>query len=1219
LQIEQLMQAIATLKSQRENLGDAVVDASIASLQKQLAEISGQVESQPHQRKLATILYTDVVDSTRLGEGLEPDEVLEVMDGALKRLSKSVMKFGGRVTRFQGDGFKAVFGIPVAQENDAEKAVRAGLEILETAEQIALDLESNQSLTGFQVRIGINTGMVAVGGETEAEDTVMGRAVNLAARMESAAPPGGLLISHNTYRHVRGVFDLEQSEPVQAKGFPQPVAAYLVKRAKPRAFRVTNRGVEGIETSLIGRETELKYLQDALLTAIEVGEGQVMTFVGDPGVGKSRLLEEFHTWIDLLPQRVLLYQGRSLLETQHIPYGLLRDLFAFRFQIQDSDAPQDVRRKFEIGFSEAFSRKPLTKINRSTYQVPDRNYSPLFSNNQLSEIEIQAHIVGQLLGFDFRDSPHLQSLLHDAQAMRNRGQLHLSEYFKAASSDAPLILFLEDIHWADDSSLDLVNHLVRSISNLPIVVVCTTRHRLFERRPLWAEGQKYHRRIDLQPLSKRESRQLLAEILQRLENVPTKLDELVVNVAEGNPFYIEELVKVLVDQGVIVKAKTSPFESERWQVVADRLDQVVLPDTLTGVLQARLDSLSDLEQVALQQAAVVGRVFWDKVVEHIQVHTGNNKNNNKLHQIFQDLRTKELIFQREDSLIAGAKEYTFKHDLLREVTYQTVLMKTRRTYHSLVADWLQVSNVDRQDEFANHIASHLEHAGRNELARQYYYRAGMHALVTYANCEAESFFQKVLESGAAGKERGFTLSNLGRALARLGYGERALLVWREGIAQFHTDNDLEGVAGIYTLALRSISMHNPHGGMLLCQEASPLLEKLDDTIGKAHLLHQLGRTHVFNDLMEKAWAYCQQAFSLGEKLADNEVQADTLATIGVLSLGKLELHESMEALHKSAHLADLHQHPYISGRAHNNLANICFLHLGDFHKAMHHFTRSFELSRLRGDIEGEIGRLAKMGLTASFLGELDEGDDLLTLAESKLESIPDNVILNVEIQTWRCSWNLFKGEWETALANTQKRLSTLRSVNYYSMELLYVWQPYLPVLLELDYFVEVQDWKEAEDILSRTAEFSNEGIYAPLVPYGFMSLIETRKGRLEASHRWLALAKKENETLPSYSVECLINKAEVELLVAEKKWEKAIQKLKGLVSVFKDHDQKWEVARALLSWAEVYKIRSEIGDYELAQEMYQKSLEMFAQMGAEGYVKLINNRLQLLEAIKFAS
>jgi tetratricopeptide (TPR) repeat protein len=263
--------------------------------------------------------------------------------------------------------------------------------------------------------------------------------------------------------------------------------------------------------------------------------------------------------------------------------------------------------------------------------------------------------------------------------------------------------------------------------------------------------------------------------------------------------------------------------------------------------------------------------------------------------------------------------------------------------------------------------------------------------------------------------------------------------------------------------------------------------------------------------------------------------------------------------------------------------------------------------------------LRKWVVTASFLGELDEGDDLLTLAESKLESISDNIILNAVIQTWRCCWHLFKGEWEEALVNIHKILSTMRSVNNLIMEKLIVWEVYLPVLLELDYFVEIQDWREAEDILSRTAEFSNEGIYAPFLPYGFMSLVETRKGRLEESHRWLALAKRENESSPSYFVACTLFKAEVELLVAEKKWEKAIQKLKGLVTVFKDHDQKWEVARALLSWAEVYKIRAEIGDYELAQEMYQNSLEMFAQMGAEGYVKLVNNRLQLLEAIKFAS
>jgi class 3 adenylate cyclase len=184
---------------------------------------------------------------------------------ALKRLAAPVEAHGGHVTRFQGDGFKAVFGLPVAHENDPEQAVRAGLEILAVAAEIAQELETERGISDFKVRVGVNTGLVASGGETEADDTVMGRAVNLAARLESAAPPGGLLISHFTYRHVRGVFDVDVLPPIRAKGFDKPVEVYLVKRAKPRSFRVLSRGVEGIETRMVGREAEMKYLQDALL------------------------------------------------------------------------------------------------------------------------------------------------------------------------------------------------------------------------------------------------------------------------------------------------------------------------------------------------------------------------------------------------------------------------------------------------------------------------------------------------------------------------------------------------------------------------------------------------------------------------------------------------------------------------------------------------------------------------------------------------------------------------------------------------------------------------------------------------------------------------------------------------------------------------------------------------------------------------------------------
>ncbi|HUV28603.1 MAG TPA: adenylate/guanylate cyclase domain-containing protein, partial [Anaerolineales bacterium] len=279
-QTVELKNAIATLESQRAVLGDAVVEASISALHKQLAELERETEPPDRHKKLVSMLFVDIVGSTSIGQHLEPDEILEIMDGGLQRLARPIEAHGGRVTRFMGDGFKAVFGEPTAQENDAEMAVRAGLEILEDAKAYAVELEEKWHLTGFNVRIGINTGMVAIGGITESDDTVMGLTVNLGARLESAAPIGGLLISQTIYRHVRGIFEFESLPPVEAKGFDEPIPVYLVVGSKPKAFHTKTRGVEGVNTRMIGREADLKRLQDAYFAAVEDSECQVVTVIG---------------------------------------------------------------------------------------------------------------------------------------------------------------------------------------------------------------------------------------------------------------------------------------------------------------------------------------------------------------------------------------------------------------------------------------------------------------------------------------------------------------------------------------------------------------------------------------------------------------------------------------------------------------------------------------------------------------------------------------------------------------------------------------------------------------------------------------------------------------------------------------------------------------------------------------------------------------------------
>ena len=227
------------------------------------------------------------------------------------------------------------------------------------------------------------------------------------------------------------------------------------------------------------------------------------------------------------------------------------------------------------------------------------------------EGEQHAHIIGQLVGYHFENSVHLAGVLDDPQQLRERGAVYLGRYLRSVATQTPVLLLLEDLHWADDSSLDVLNQLVRSLADQPVMVLGVARHRLLERRPHWGEGQAFHHQIALAPLSNRDSRHLVEEVLQKLPEIPDALEEMIVTHAEGNPFYMEELVKMLVEQGVLVP------EGAQWQVVEERLADIQVPSTLMGVLQARLDGLAREEKRLLQQASVVGRVFWDRTLTHI--------------------------------------------------------------------------------------------------------------------------------------------------------------------------------------------------------------------------------------------------------------------------------------------------------------------------------------------------------------------------------------------------------------------------------------------------------------------------------------------------------------------------------------------------------------------------------------------------------------------------
>ena len=958
---QRLEQAIEAQESLRGTLEDEFIDAAIAAMKKQIADLETPNETLAQQRKLVTILFADIVGSTEIVKHLDPEDALEIMDGALKRLAIPVEDHGGHVTRFMGDGFKAVFGMHKANENDPEMAIRAGLGIIAGAQELGVGLQNQWGIRDFQVRVGINTGLAALGGMTESEDTVMGSTVNLAARIESAAPPGGVLITHNTYRHVRGVFDVEPQDAIEAKGFDEPIAVYSVLGVKPRAFRVQRRGVEGLETRMVGRKAELIALQEAYNNAIEGEQTQVITVVGEAGVGKSRLLYEFQSWLELLTDEVLFFQGTGRQETQSIPYSLLKDVFVFRFQIQESDDANEMHKKIENGFGEIFSMG--------------------------DSAQMRAHIIAQLLGFDFSESFHLKDILDDPQQIHDRTLMYMVEYFQGISEQFPVVVFLEDIHWADDSSLDKLNRLARRIPEQRLLIIGLARQRLYERRPHWGEGLAYHRRLELQPLSKYDSNQLVMEIMRKAQQVPDSMQELVVKGAEGNPFYIEELIKMLVEGGVIITGE------EQWLIQPDRLAEVQVPDTLTGVLQARLEGLPNEERTTLQQASVIGQTFWDDAVVYLNSESGQGIEHLPAARTIEDLsslRARELIYHLEESVFHDAAEYSFKHAVLKDVAYESVLKRVRKAYHGLVAEWLIQNSGERAGEYTGLIADHLELAGKQEQAAIYLYQAGERAAKLYANVEAVGYFTRALdlttEDDLAGR---YDL-----LLAR----EKVLDVLGDREAQSTDLADITRIVGILNDPRRQLDVHLRQIGYHLnisdfnhlerfIESAIDLAQDLHDVPSEACIRFYWGRFLWQVNKNEAAISMLEDALKMAQIDNISKLKADILRSLWAVSMSVGEADEQL-AYNKLAWETYI-QLKDIPGEAAtlNNLGTYHVTHVSDFQRAQEYYHQALDLFQKIGDRKGEGLVLYNLGEVAFYQLDLARAVDLYSQSADIWEEV----------------------------------------------------------------------------------------------------------------------------------------------------------------------------------------------------------------------------------------
>jgi class 3 adenylate cyclase/tetratricopeptide (TPR) repeat protein len=780
------------------------------------------------ERKQVTILFADFSGFTAFSARLDPEDLRDNMNSIWANLDAIIVAHGGTPEKHTGDGIMAVFGGRRSREEDPAEAVRAALAMQAWLKKIKAD----KSQSALQMRIGIHTGLVVIGAGDHTGEFLVGDSVNLASRLEQSAPVGGVLISRETYRHVFGIFDAQAMPLLTVKGKPEPVETYLILRAKSRGLALQMRGILGVETEMIGRQQELKRLQDEFRLAMHNRAPQITTVVGEAGIGKSRLFFEFHKKTELFPQYFRIFCGRATTEMASLPFTLIRDLFSARFEIQESDPVALAREKFECGLTGLLGKDAAAHFGKREELMQD------------------IHFLGQLLGLDFSASPHLRHILDDVEQIRQRAFSGFSRLLGAISQSpatehepkySAVLLVLEDLQWGDDGSLELIEHLIRNCQGVPLMILCSARPAFFERHPGWGNGLPNVTRLNLDSLSASESNALVETILRKAGEIPPALRELVTDAAEGNPFYIEEMIKMLMDQKVILP------QAEQWHIELGQLVNARIPSTLTGVLQARLDGLSPAERWVLQRASVVGRIFWDSAVEQMgladdpkQVASspfeGTIRHNDMVNAL-KDLRRKELIFRRESSAFAGSEEYAFKHELLRNVAYESLLKKSRRQHHVRFAEWLKDHCGDRILEFAPLIATHFEQASRLAEAAEWHGRAGEQARLGYAPATAIVHFKQALQ-----------LLPVGDAPERAQLKQQ--LEWQEGLVE------TLGAQARFAEALET------------CDVVRSLAQQLADPVAEARAWNDMAFLHERRGDNRASIQCAEQAKALALKAAD---------------------------------------------------------------------------------------------------------------------------------------------------------------------------------------------------------------------------------------------------------------------------------------------------------------------------------------------------------------
>src|SRR5215217_3295808 len=770
------------------------------------------------ERRLVTVLFCDLVDFTARSDKADPEDVGALLRPYHARQRAEIERLGGTLDKFIGDGIMAVFGAPTTHEDDPERAVRCALRMLAAIEKLNQDHPS----LDLAVRIGVTTGeaLVRLGPDRQTEG-VVGDVVNTASRLQGVAPAGGVVVGEATYRATSRAFDYRELGPVQVKGKADPVPVWRLEGARSRT------GVEAVRragTPFVGRQAELDLLKGLFEQTLTDRTVRLVTVVGEPGVGKSRFVSELAASVDERPELVIWRQGRCLPYGDGITFWALGEIVKAQADVLESDPPAEVTAKLEAAVADL---------------LPDP-----------SERGWLRARLAPLLGVAGPDA---------VKAER-------AELFAAR----PLVLVVEDLHWADQAMLEFLEYLVEHSADLPLLILATARPELLERQPGWGEGSHASTRIPLGALSDLETARLVAALVGR-SSLPVGVQALLLERAAGNPLYAEEFARLLADHGLVLEGEVAAAPD------------IPVPETVHGLIAARLDALTPKVRALVQDAAVVGRVFWPGAVAAMDgARADGDGSGPAILEGLAELERKQLVQRARTSSVQHQDEYVFWHALVRDVAYAQIPRVGRARRNQAVAEWVEQVAGERVGDLAEVVAHHYgqaltyARAAREpqdridaliEPTQRFLVLAGDRTINLDLD-RARAYYRQAVELGQPkDPERPHLLVRTGRVAFQSGDYPEAVAVYEEAIADLRRQGDTQVLgATLGRLATVYWNQGDTRRANAVLSEAIELLEREPPGAELVSAYVRMAADRVVSGHAREALEWADKALALADNL-----------------------------------------------------------------------------------------------------------------------------------------------------------------------------------------------------------------------------------------------------------------------------------------------------------------------------------------------------------------